>query len=209
MHGRYPDYDVMAQSGHWDEATRRVVVDRVANPPPIRFFTAAESATLEALCDAVTAQDAEPRIPVLRYVDERFHERKFLGFRYADMPPDDEAWRLVAQGLDEAAATLGHESFADVAEADRLEICVRFSHGDLRGGVWKRLPVERAWKVVTRDIVAAFYAHPWAWNEIGFGGPAYPRGYARIGPGGREEWEGAEAFELDPVADVRARGIDL
>ena len=31
-------------------------------------------------------------------------------------------------------------------------------------------------------ILAAFYSHPWAWNEIGFGGPAYPRGYMRLGP---------------------------
>ena len=27
-----------------------------------------------------------------------------------------------------------------------------------------------------------FYSHPWAWNEIGFGGPAYPQGYMRLGP---------------------------
>ena len=31
-------------------------------------------------------------------------------------------------------------------------------------------------------ILAAFYSHPWAWNEIGFGGPAYPQGYMRLGP---------------------------
>ena len=34
-----------------------------------------------------------------------------------------------------------------------------------------------------RSMLAAFYSHPWAWNEIGFGGPAYPRGYARLGVG--------------------------
>ena len=34
-----------------------------------------------------------------------------------------------------------------------------------------------------RGVLGAFYSHPWAWNEIGFGGPAYPRGYARLGPG--------------------------
>ena len=31
-------------------------------------------------------------------------------------------------------------------------------------------------------ILAAFYSHPWAWNEIGYGGPAYPEGYMRLGP---------------------------
>ncbi len=42
---------------------------------------------------------------------------------------------------------------------------------------------------MTRAMLSAFYSHPWAWNEIGFGGPAYPRGYARIGAGQRESWE--------------------
>ena len=46
--------------------------------------------------------------------------------------------------------------------------------------VWDSLPCAHAWAVVTRAVLSEFYSHPWAWNEIGFGGPAYPRGYARL-----------------------------
>ena len=53
-----------------------------------------------------------------------------------------------------------------------------------------------------RSVLSAFYSHPWAWNEIGFGGPAYPRGYARLEAGQRESWEGAAAFERDPAKDT-------
>ena len=35
----------------------------------------------------------------------------------------------------------------------------------------------------------AYYAHPWAWDEVGFGGPAYPRGYMRLERGEPEPWE--------------------
>src|SRR5918912_1271190 len=69
----------------------------------------------------------------------------------------------------------------------------------------------RAWQVVMRDVTAAFYSHPWAWNEIGFGGPAYPRGYAAFGSphlGETEDWEEPEAFSRDPVRDTRRRGLD-
>jgi hypothetical protein len=59
-----------------------------------------------------------------------------------------------------------------------------------------------------RDVLSAFYSHPWAWSEIGFGGPAYPRGYARMGIGQRESWEGAQAFERDPVKDTQARHVE-
>ena len=46
--------------------------------------------------------------------------------------------------------------------------------GQLAGGSWEQLNVKRAWSVCMRMILAAFYAHPWAWNEIGFGGPGLP-----------------------------------
>jgi hypothetical protein len=46
---------------------------------------------------------------------------------------------------------------------------------------------------VLLDIVSAYYAHPTAWNEIGFGGPASPRGYVRMGLDRRDPWEAVEA----------------
>lgn len=209
MHGRYPDYDVLAEMEHWDEETRRVVLDRVERVPEIHFFSEAEAATLGAFCDAVTGQDREPRIPVLRFVDAKLYERRLDGYRYAELPDDADTWRLVARGLDEAARERGAESFAAAPTRLRLEVCAAFHRGELSGGAWEEAPAGLAWKVVMRAVLEAFYAHPWAWNEIGFGGPAYPRGYARMGVGLSEAWEGEEAFELDPVRDVAERGIDL
>ena len=79
----------------------------------------------------------------------------------------------------------------------------------LAGGAWDELNVARALeRRHARSVLAAFYSHPWAWNEIGFGGPAYPRGYARLGVGLSESWEGEEAFDVDPVADVKQRGLE-
>ncbi|MDQ3430688.1 MAG: gluconate 2-dehydrogenase subunit 3 family protein, partial [Actinomycetota bacterium] len=50
-----------------------------------------------------------------------------------------------------------------------------------------------------RYACTAFYAHPWSWNEIGFGGPAYPRGYKNLGVNRREPWEVADADGGDPL----------
>jgi hypothetical protein len=205
MRGRYPDYDLLAETAHWDEATRRVVLDRVERVPPIRFFDEREAATLGAFCDVVMAQDAEPRIPVLAMVDEKLFEGRAEGYRHADMPPDPQAWRQVARMLDAAAAEQGAESFASAGRETQLRIVERFSQGELD---WEGLPVAKAWGLVMRDVLGAFYSHPWAWNEIGFGGPAYPRGFARLGAGQREHWESPPEFELDPVRDVKERGLE-
>jgi hypothetical protein len=45
---------------------------------------------------------------------------------------------------------------------------------------------------VLRQIAGVYYAHPFAWDEIGFGGPAYPRGYFALNHGAREPWEAKE-----------------
>ena len=211
MHGRYPDHDVLSQTSHWDEATRRVVLDRVDNVPPFRFFDERERASLEPFCDRLTAQDREPRIAVLAYVDEKLHSGVGDGYQYDDMPPDGETWRIVARGLDEEARALGLGAYGELGVHHQNQICHRFATADLHGGAWAELNVERAFGLVMRYVCAAFYAHPWAWNEIGFGGPAYPRGYAAFGNPGlgeREPWEAPEAFELDPVPDVRRKGLD-
>ncbi|MGN6563908.1 MAG: gluconate 2-dehydrogenase subunit 3 family protein, partial [Thermomicrobiales bacterium] len=54
--------------------------------------------------------------------------------------------------------------------------------------VWRRMPPDRYWSLLVGDVVSAYYAHPYAWDEIGFGGPAYPRGYFRL-EGKPEPWE--------------------
>jgi hypothetical protein len=54
------------------------------------------------------------------------------------------------------------------------------------------LPVERFWTLLVTDCVSAYYAHPYAWDEIGFGGPAYPRAYMRLENGEPEPWESEE-----------------
>ncbi len=205
MLGRYPDYDVLASAGHWDEVTRRTVLERVAEPPPIRFFGEREAQTLGAFCDVVTGQDREPRIPVLAMVDAKLHAGRLDGFRHHDMPRDPETWRRVAANLDASARERGCEDgFAAAGSELQHEIVERFAKGELD---WD-LPVGKAWGVVMRGVLSAFYSHPWAWNEIGFGGPAYPRGYARLGAGQREHWESPPEFALDSVGDVRERGLE-
>ena len=43
------------------------------------------------------------------------------------------------------------------------------------------MPPQTFWTShVIHDVVGAYYAHPAAWSEIGWGGPASPRGYVRL-----------------------------
>lgn len=192
MHGRYPDFDVMADRTHWDHVTREMLERRIAEPPACRFFDEQEQRTIGALFDEILAQDREPRVPVLQMVDAKLHAREFDGFRYAQLPDDDQTMREVARHMD---------GLADLDAEQRHQQVKAFAAGELD---WDGFAVKLAWKVASRLAVSAFYSHPWAFNEIGFRGPAYPRGYMRrnMGPTGVDPDEPQEAFGLDPVQDI-------
>jgi hypothetical protein len=209
--GRYPDYDVLAEADHWDDVTRRLIMDRVHNVPPLRFFDEQEARTIAAFCDQITAQDADPKVAVVNYLDEKLYENNGAGYQYFDLPSDQEVWRRVARGLDDEARKQGRDSYAFLTEHEQNELVHKFDKGELYGGVWATFNISRAFKVCVRDICEQFYAHPWSWNEIGFGGPAYPRGYAAFGSpqlGEEEHWEAKEAVDVDAQKDVQAKGLD-
>ena len=64
------------------------------------------------------------------------------------------------------------------------------------------MPIHRFWALLMEDCVTAYYAHPWSWDEVGFGGPAYPRGYMRLENGLPEPWEKDEQrYEWNAPAD--------
>jgi hypothetical protein len=214
MVGRYPEFDVLEAADHWDEVTREVVLARVQSVPDRRFFEPPEWETLNALCDHLSGQvGQEPKVPVLAFVDEKLFEGKRDGYRHFDLPDDGGVWKTVARGMDEEADRSAGTTFDRLRVHEQDELCHRFDKGELYGGAWATLNVGRAFGIVMRDICEAYYAHPWAWTEIGFPGPAYPRGYSRFGSphlrnGETETWEALEAYELDPVRDTKARGLD-
>lgn len=192
--GYYPGYSSLSQQDSWDKATRATVAKRVASVPPIRFFDSAEAGLLGAVIDRLVPQDdriPEKRIPILPVIDERLYKNELIGFRYEDMPPDRDAYHLGLRAIDEMAMQRFKSAFVRLNTFPQELILKSIHDGkpDPAVEIWTRLPVRRFWSLIFEDCVTAYYAHPWAWDEIGFGGPAYPRGYMRLENGLPEPWE--------------------
>jgi hypothetical protein len=197
---RFPGFDAMSQLPHWDPATAAVVESRLAPPPAPRFFSPAEEATATALLNLILGQDEEPRVPVTAMIDARLAEAQTDGWRYADLPEDGQAWRDTLGYLDDDAQVKYAAAFAGCPAADQHALIQAVQ--DLGSGDWHGLPASRVWSLWTRYACTAFYAHPWAWNEMGFPGPAYPRGYKNKGMGRREPFETADSHPAeDPVRE--------
>ena len=196
--GRFPGFDVMAQSQHWDEVTRSVVVTRLGMPPDIRFFSSCEEATANALCDQLLDQRRPPRVPVVNMIDARLAEEQTDGWHYADMAPDGQSWRDSLAALDRDS--MEHSGCDFSAASWDVQAAILQAVQDLGSEEWHGTPATRIWSLWTRYACTAFYSHPWAWEEIGFAGPAYPRGYKNIGVDRREPFEVPDAHPgQDPL----------
>lgn len=206
--GYYPGYSTLSQKNYWDAATRKVVLDRVHNVPEFRFFDPDEARLLTAVCDRMLPQDdrtLDRRIPIAPHIDKRLYEGRIDGYRYENMPPDREAHRLGLQAIEQIAQHLYNAGFLDLSPGDQEQVLKTIHSGKPPAAheIWKRMPAHRYWMLLLQDCTEVYYAHPWAWDEIGFGGPAYPRAYMRLEGGQPEPWEVDEQrYEWDPPKDA-------
>ena len=194
--GSFDGYDVMAERRRWDPVTARVVDDKMAPPDRgLLFFTEEEATTAGALVDLLLAQHDEPKVAVVQAVDRRLHAGETDGWRYEELPEDSVAWRRSLALLDEDAKEAFGSRFSECAIERQGEVLQGIQDAE----TWHGWPARHVWSLWTRYACAAFYGHPWAWNEIGFGGPAYPRGYKVLRAGWIEPWERRERDSEDPV----------
>ena len=189
---RFPGFDVMAQAPHWDDRTRAVITDRLNKKPDIRFFTPAERATAAALMNQLMGQhDERGSIDIVGLVDARLLRGDGDGWHYDTMPPDPQAWRDSLAALDDDARERFDADFA-LCDGDQQATLIETVRTDQKPR-WHGMPPTAVWSLWTRYSATAFYAHPDLWNEIGFDGPAYPRGYKNLGVDRRESFEVRDA----------------
>ncbi|MGH6992455.1 MAG: gluconate 2-dehydrogenase subunit 3 family protein [Caulobacteraceae bacterium] len=210
LEARFPGYDVLSKENgpSWNAATRKVIKKRLERGREPLFFSAKEMKTLEALCARILPQgeDETVIVPLAMMVDEKMARGRLDGFRHASMPPQGEAWRVGLGALDAEAMEAFAVPFSQLAGASRDLIISKMQKGELSSDEWGSMPPERFFKDrVIHDITHAYYSHPKAWSEIGFGGPASPRGYVRTELSRRDPWEGAEAKDASPDEQKAAR----
>jgi Gluconate 2-dehydrogenase subunit 3 len=192
--GYYSGYSTMSQEAFWDEATRDVVEQRVEQLPSIRYFTTEQANFWRAVFEHLLPQhDRTPdrRIPIVEPLDLRLYQNRGIGYRYESMPADREAFQLGEQAINAEAQEQfgGLFIYLPQHQQDLILKSIHDRKPKAAREIWKKMSVARFWQLLMQDAIEGYYSHPWAWDEIGFGGPAYPRAYTRLERGEPEPWE--------------------
>ena len=195
----YLTYDVLDKwdTPSWNEQTREAVRERLEDVAPRRFLSPEQWSLLGAIADRLVPQpDRDEPVPIVPWIDDMLHRNRGPGYRYADMPSMRDSW---TRGLDAIAAEAHNrhgKPFEELSPEDKDSLLHDVENNRVESRYWGDLPAGGFFRHhLLKEVVAVYYSHPAAWSEIGFGGPASPRGYARLGPDERDPWE-AEELEV-------------
>ena len=195
----YPSYDVLDKwdSPSWNRQTRYAVGKRLDEVPERHFLSADQWSLLEALVARLMPQpDREEPVPIVPWIDDRLCKDRRPGYRYADMPPMREAWTTGLDAIANECLDRFGKPFQDLSSEEQDAYLKDVQHGEVDPRFWGDMPVQCFFsELLLKDVLEIYYSHPSAWSEIGFGGPASPRGYVRTGFDERDPWE-AEAADV-------------
>ncbi|MCR8643320.1 gluconate 2-dehydrogenase subunit 3 family protein [Paenibacillus sp. N1-5-1-14] len=187
----YPMYDVMSQHEHWDEHTRSIVSSRIVREDSYHFLNAIEIEILRSWCARLMDDDRGEIITyVLGHIDRTLFDNKGEGQRKPHVPPAPILIRTGLNNVHKLAESLYGNHFWKLSPEIQHSLMTDISEGTgQQGDEHMQVPPKDFFQKLLIWTVESYYSHPKVWSEIGFGGPAYPRGYVRLAPGQVDPWE--------------------
>ncbi|MEW6624251.1 MAG: gluconate 2-dehydrogenase subunit 3 family protein [Bacillota bacterium] len=191
MRGHYKEFDVLRSFVKWDERTQRLIKDRMASGEKVVFFSEQEQELLLAVLEVVLAEKDEKLLKrVAAYIGDSLGNGHGKGYRDAALPDEKDLFRKGLQGIVDTAHELYQgRDFSKLTLEEKIAVIESLKSGQGRGITWQSIDSKKFFKELLTAAVSSFYSQPEIWSEIGYAGPAYPRGYVRVELGGQDPWE--------------------
>ncbi|KRF04548.1 hypothetical protein ASG89_22160 [Paenibacillus sp. Soil766] len=193
-YNHYPTFDVMEESRDWDIHTRFIVTARLIREHTYGYISVVEAETLRAWCSLLMDDYRGEIIQyVINHIDQVLSENKGEGQRKVGTPPVRVLLRQGLKAINETGWIVNSQPFFELDEMNQRSIMLQISDDSYPQTInWNGIPQKILFQKLLQLSVEAYYAHPLVWSEIGFGGPAYPRGYTLHTPDQLESWEAAK-----------------
>ena len=188
---QYPDYNVLTQVKEWDPHTREIVLKRLGPFPPPKFLQQGEVEMIKNIARHLTFDNRNEILDyVVFYSDEKLASEIGESERKPGVPKEKDLIRLGLKAIGDSAERIHQAKFPELDQKKQCAILAALQNGQAQGiPDWDKVLQQALFKKLTELIISAYYSHPTIWSEIGYGGPAYPRGYVRIEPGLTDPWE--------------------
>lgn len=187
----YPSYDVLEHKNTWDDHTQSIVTARLVREKDYRFLTLTEAEVLRSWCMRLVD---DGRAEIIQYtlchIDQTLMENLGEGQRKDKVP---NARMLIRTGISAVEAMAQRQQlkhFFHLPSDEQHRIMQAISEGTAGPkDIWGDLPQKELFLKLMTLTYEAYFSHPTVWSEIGYGGPAYPRGYLRTEGKHLDPWE--------------------
>lgn len=208
-------YRALIASERVSAGTREALLARARPDDPAYepvALTAQAYAVLRAVTERIVPQHAKVAIDIAARIDGQLASGTGDGWRFAELPPDVQAYRRGLATLDAVALARHGETFVDLDAALQDAMLAGTARGELGSSATEHASHDllnaqqmRSWFDDLRaDAVKFYIAHPQTLAILGYsgianGGDGTPKsGFVRVGLGQREAWEPVAAPERAP-----------
>lgn len=191
MQSHYPSFDVMNEKQEWDDHTQAIVSSRLSPVQNYHFLTPDE-ADLVRQISSVLVNDEKPEVLdfIVGHVDHTLHQSPGESQRKDNVPKAPELIRAGLRAIEQGARALHGSSFLNLEVSDQRQYLNRICESVAEPqNVWTSVPQKELFLKLLNLTIESYCSHPNIWSEIGYAGPAYPRGYVRTQIGQLDPWE--------------------
>ncbi len=162
------------QSDYLTPKTSQVLTERLhQNFEKPMYFTAAEFTLLGTVCQLLMGEETDLyNNKMAGHIDERLAQRKTDGWRYDEMPPDGEMYRLGLAGINESGRLLYDSEFLNLNTASQTKVLTEIQNGTAPGEIWKDLSPTLFFEELLAETAETYYSFPKIQAEIGYAGMA-------------------------------------
>jgi hypothetical protein len=188
---RYPTFDVMDAKDEWDDHTQSIVTSRIELHESLQFFTLYEAEIVRRISSLLVDDfTSEVMYYVVRHIDETLYQSLGEGQRKAGVPAASVLVRTGLKAIELGAIWRYGRSFMKLELAEQKQYLQDISESAAEPEeIWGPVPQQELFQKLRQLTVESYCSHPRVWSEIGYAGPAYPRGYVRTQLGQLDPWE--------------------
>jgi len=186
----YPSFNVMKEKDAWDDHTQSIVIARLTSALDYLFLTQQEAELLSVLCSILVDDSTAD---VLQYVISHIDQTLFSSIgesqRKAGVPPEKELIRQGLLNLDHSAKNAFALTFVELDRVMQKQLLQNISEAKEPLSIWTGITQQAFFQKLLKLTIESYCSHPKIWSNIGYAGPAYPRGYIRTDIGQLDPWE--------------------
>ena len=188
--GLYPNYDVLALQDEWDDHTREIVKKRLG-PFQFTLLSQWEQEMIKVIAGHLAYDDRDEVLTwITAHLDQKLNQPFGESQRKPKTPPQKALILDGLKALDHWAKSSHYKAFLHIKTDQQCQLLSSLQLGSLAHEQgWDTALQKALFKKLLSLVIEAYYSHPWVWSEIGYGGPAYPRGYVRVELGLADPWE--------------------